>query len=329
MTYVLGVDGGNSKTLAVLAEASGQVLGVGLAGPGNHQTVGLTRAMEEISLACERASAQAGVPLPVDVGWFGLAGADLPEDFKLLGGALQRLRLAHRVRVENDTLVAMRAGTRRSWGVVVVCGAGFNAAGVAPDGRVLRLPGLGWISGDWGGGWALAQEAVRRVVRAWDGRGEPTLLTALVLRTLGVSSVEEMVIGLYHKTIEEARLLELVPQVFEAAYVGDHVAQGLLIELGREVGLTAGAIIRRLGLENTDVEVVLSGGVFRGKGPLLLDTVTQVVHRFAPRAQILRPRFVPVVGAVLLALEEVVNPLPPSTLANLESSVPPELREHG
>jgi len=326
MRSIIGVDAGNSKTFALLVEESGQVLGFGRAGPGNHQGVGLEQAVRAIEKACNEALSQGGLSRPVEVGIFGLAGADLPEDFVLLTRAIGELGLVQRYRVENDTMVALRAGTSQPWGVVVVCGAGFNAAGVAPDGRTFRLPGLGWISGDWGGGWQLAREAVRHVARAWDGRGEPTLLTELVLSALEVKSVEEMISALYYRNLEERKLLDLVPCIFEAAYRGDRVAQQILIRLGKEVGIAASAVIKKLNLEESDVEVVLAGGVFQGKGPLLLDTVAQVVHQVAPRARIVRPRFPPVVGAVLLALEEVHGSLSAEILGKLERSLPRELR---
>jgi len=326
MNYVIGVDAGNSKTFALVANDAGRVLGFGRAGPGNHQTVGLQAAIQEIQKACEEALTTARVVKPVSYGVFGLAGADLPEDFELLQEAMKRLGIARLIRVENDTIVALRAGTSRPWGVVVVCGAGFNAAGIAPDGRILRLPGLGWISGDWGGGLELAREAVRCVARAWDGRGNQTLLTPLVLNALGVESVEEMISGLYHGCIEEKKLLDIVPCIFEAANFGDVVAQELIIRLGREVGTTASAIITRLGLEELDVEVVLAGGVFRGKGSLLLDTIAQVLHRTAPKARLVRPKYEPVVGAIIIALEAIKGCLSTRELENLEKSLPEELK---
>jgi len=326
MRKVLGVDAGNSKTLALVAGENGRILGLGRAGPGNHQTVGLEQALGEIEKACKEALFQGAVSEPVEVGVFGLAGADLPEDFSLLGQALEGLKLAREVHVENDTMVALRAGTNQPWGVVVVCGAGFNAAGIAPDGRICRLPGLGWISGDWGGGWELAREAVRQVARAWDGRGEPTLLTDLFLSALGVKSVEEMISALYHHDVEERELLNLVPCIFEAAYQGDKVAKKILLRLGEEVGITAAAVIRKLGLEKTEVEVVLAGGVFEGNGPWLLDTVSRIVRQYAPRAKIVRPRFAPVVGALLLALERMLGHVPPEVMEELEQSLPQELR---
>ncbi|MCS7239947.1 MAG: ATPase [Candidatus Bipolaricaulota bacterium] len=326
MKFVLGVDAGASKTLALVAETSGCVRGFGRAGPGNHQTVGLENALFSVRKACEAALAQAEVRGPVELGVFGLAGADLPEDFARLMPAVEKLALAHRVRVENDTIVALRAGASRSWGVVVVCGTGFNAAGIAPDGRVFRLPALGWISGDWGGGMDIAREAIKSVARAWDGRGKSTRLTSLVLHALGVPSEEEMIRALYRGDIPEEKLLGLVPVVFEAACQGDSVAQSIILRLGEEVGLAATAVIKKLGLENMDVEVVLAGGVFKGKGPFLVDVVEKFVHRVAPQARIVLPKFAPVVGAVLLALEEVEGGIRLDVFERLEATIPRDLK---
>ncbi len=322
MRHVLGVDAGASKTLAAVADETGRILGLGQSGPGNHQVVGLEPAIQEIGKAAEEAFRAAAVASPVEVGVFGLAGADLPMDFAVLTPAIQRLGLAHKVLVENDTMIALRAGTTKNWGVVVVCGAGFNAAGISPTGQKFRLPGLGWISGDWGGGWAIAQEAIRAVCRAWDGRGPPTALTRLVLQTLHLPSVEDMIIELYQlemgrsSRVDAQDLHRLVPVVFEAAYAGDAVAQELVVRIGTEVGVTASAVIAKLDLAQTEVEVVLAGGVFKGKGPLLMDTVAQTVHRFAPKARLRPLTREPVVGAVLWALEELGADIQPDTLTN-------------
>lgn len=333
---VLGVDAGASKTFALIADGIGRILGFGQGGPGNHQTVGLERALGEIRRACEEALRQAEAAPPVEVGVFGLAGADLPMDFELLSPALEEMGLARRTLVKNDTLVALRAGLKRSWGVVVVCGTGFNAAGVAPDGREFRLPGLGPLSGDWGGAGDIALETVRLVCRAWDGRGRPTALTQKVLSHLGFPSVEALIAEMYRSQIphyeggfDPQRLLGLVPLVFEAALEGDEVAQDLVVRVGREVGLAVSAVIRHLGLMETDVEVVLAGGVFRGVGPLLIDTVTQVVHRAAPRARLVLPEFEPVVGAILLGLESLGVTVDEAVYASLRDSLPDRLMRIG
>jgi len=172
MRCVLGVDAGATKAHAAIADEAGQVLGFGQGGPSNHQTVGLEPAMAEIARAARAAMDQAGLPAEaIETGVFCLAGADLPEDFAMLQPAVEALGLCRSVTIQNDTLAALRAGSSRPWAVVVICGTGFNAAGRAPDGRQIILPGLGPISGDWGGGADLALEIIRLVMRAWDGRG--------------------------------------------------------------------------------------------------------------------------------------------------------------
>jgi len=333
MGLVLGVDAGATKTFALIADERGRILGFGQGGPGNHQVAGPEPALAEIRRACEEALARAGASPPVELGFFGLAGADLPVDFALLTPAIEDMGLAQQVRIKNDTMVALRAGLKRSWGVAVICGTGFNAGGIGPDGREVQLPGLGALSGDWGGGGDIAREVIRLICRAWDGRGQLTMLTEMVLEALGLPSVEELISQLYQSEFDyypgqfdQRRLLDLVPLVFEAAYQGDQVAQDLLVRVGTEVGITASAIIKRLGVEDTDVEVVLGGSVFKGKGPLLVDTVTQVVHRVAPRATIVLPEFEPVVGAVFLALESLGVGVNEAVYANVRASLPRGLR---
>lgn len=323
MKFLLGIDGGSSKTHALLADGSGRVLGFGKSGSANHQSYGLDSALSQIDLAARQALQGAGIdPEEVELGYFCLAGADLPEDFAMLQEAVEALHLARQVIIKNDTLAALRAGLSRSWGVVVICGTGFNAAGRSPDGREIVLPGLGPISGDWGGGGELSQEVIRLVMRAWDGRGRPTRLTQLVLSTLELPSEQVLLSKLYHDEIDHGLILDLVKLLFEASAAGDEVAQELIVQMGTEVGVTANALLKRLSLEATDAEVVLGGSVFKGKGDLLIDTASQVIHRVAPRAQIVRPRFEPVVGALLLALESTGLSITPQRLERLEGSLP-------
>lgn len=326
MRYVLGVDGGNSKTHALVLDENGQSLGFGRAGGGNHQTRGFKAAQREILRATGTAIKEAGLSNQMlDMGCFCLAGADFPEDYAMLQVAMEDLGLTKNTLIKNDTIAALRSGLTRSWGVAIICGSGFNAGGRAPDGREFVLPGQGPESGDWGGGGTLSQEMIRMVMRAWDGRGKPTLLTQCILQALEVPSEEVLLSQLYHGEIQHSRLLALVPLLFEVAEAGDEVARELVIQMGNEIGITALAIIRRLGLVGEDVEVILGGSVFKGKGPLLLDTINQVVHTQAPRARVVKPRFEPVVGAALLALEAMGVNVDKQLYKTLESTLPDRL----
>ncbi len=327
MTIVIGVDGGASKTHALVLDEAGTVLGFGAAGCGNHQVRGLKAAVGEVEKAVTGAlSGMDGSALPVDFASFCLAGADLEEDYVMLRQAMEGLNLAVKVAVRNDTMAVMRSGLTRSWGVGVICGAGFNAAGRSMDGREQILPALGAISGDWGGGYSLSEGIIRLIMRAWDGRGKPTMLTGMVLDALNLNSEDELLRGLYHDKIPYPKRLGLVPLLFEAALAGDEPARGLVTKMAEEVALAANTFIRRCELEETDVEVVLGGSVFKGKGPLLIDTIKTLVHARYPLAKIIRPRYEPVAGAALLALESLGIKVDQDMYTRLENTLPEELK---
>jgi N-acetylglucosamine kinase-like BadF-type ATPase len=327
MNYVVGVDGGGSKTYALVLDSHGRALGFGSGGCGNHQVHGLGPAIAEIERAVMTATEQSQILTEdIGIGCFCLSGADLKEDYRMLIPAMESLGVARQVMVKNDTLAALRAAITRSWGVAVICGSGFNAAARSPDGGEIVMPGLGFISGDWAGGGELSQEIIRMVMRARDGRGEKTLLSEMTLNCLGVPSEEALLEQLYHEKITHRELFRLVPLLFEAAEAGDQPARKLIIQLGREVAVTANALIKRLAMQEIDVEVGLAGGVFRGKGWLLIDTVARGVHQIAPRAYIRRTRYEPVVGAALLALESAGLIVDKALYRMLEDTLPGQLR---
>jgi N-acetylglucosamine kinase-like BadF-type ATPase len=327
VAYVLGIDGGGTKTFALVADTQGQLHGFGQAGPSNHQGRGLAAAMLSIERAGRDALQSAGVrENEITIVSCGLGGADLPEDFAMLQPALEQLNLGSRVDLRNDTQVALRAGTHKTWGVVLICGTGFNVAGRAPDGREICFPGLGWISGDWGGAGTLAIEMIRLVMREADGRGRPTALTHMLLEALEQPTPYELMRALYHQRIERPDLLATVPLLFRAAMQVDEPAQELIIRLGEELAISAVAVIRRLGLEEQPVEVVLGGSVFKGEGSLLTDTLIQVIHRVAPRAVLVWPAFEPVVGAVLLGLEAAGVTVDDQIYTQLQGTMPEPLR---
>ena len=152
MRTVLAVDGGNSKTDVAIVDEDGRLLAAARGSTSSHQAVGLGAGMERMAGLVAEASAGARLDARPDIAVYTLAGADTRDDVNALTAALDERGFAEQLVVLNDAFGALRAGTDRSWGVVVICGQGVNAAGVAPDGRSVRLDALGSISGDWGGG---------------------------------------------------------------------------------------------------------------------------------------------------------------------------------
>lgn len=328
MDYVIGVDGGASKTFCLAARIDGTITGFGRSGSGSYEVSGIDKAKANILESVEQALEAGGASRDqVKLGCFALAGADFyPEDFDILTAAMQELGVAKEVLVKSDAIAGLRAGVHRPYGVVIIMGSGFNGGGIGKDGTEIRYFAEGYIWGDLGGGGAIARDALFHTFRGWDGRGRPTVLQQTVLEHFGVKDMEELARLLYYKRESLSKIPALCPRVFEAAYAGDEIACGIIRRFGEEAGISANAIIKRLGLQDEEFEVVLAGSAFKGKGPLMLDTVKDVVHPVAPKAKVITPRYEPVVGALMLALEAAGVTIEGDVEHNLDASVPRELR---
>jgi N-acetylglucosamine kinase-like BadF-type ATPase len=264
----------------------------------------MAAAMSEVRRAVDAALAAAGRRAgEIAAAFYALAGADLEEDFAILRPAVAELGLGGKWDIDNDTIAGLWAGTSARDAVVVILGAGTNAAGRNSAGQEIRLPGLGWISGDWGGGGDLAREAVSEAMRAWDGRGEPTALTDVLLEALGCADMGELLLKLYREQIRGTRLLGVVPLIFDVAAAGDAVARRLVERQAAEAAIMAGALIGRLGMGERSCDVVLAGSVSRERTGELRRLVQQDVLERYPQARVVVSTLEPVLGAALRAMD--------------------------
>jgi N-acetylglucosamine kinase-like BadF-type ATPase len=303
---VLGVDGGNSKTDALLLDESRCVV-ASVRGPTvSHQAVGMAEGMARLKALVDELRTAAGVgsaAIPA-AAVLALAGADYPSDERRLRAAIAPLGLATRVDVINDTWAGLRAGTDRGWGIVLICGSGTNAAGLAPDGRRWRFPAVGEIAGDWGGGGDIGMEGLRAAVRAWDGRGPSTTLKERIPEAAGLRRVESLVRVLYEGRTS-LRVRSFAPVVFRAAMDGDAVARGVIDRQADELAAMAQAIARRLRLTRSDPDVVLAGAVFETDDAAFFARLETGVRRAIPRARLVRCSRPPAHGAALLAVDSL------------------------
>jgi N-acetylglucosamine kinase-like BadF-type ATPase len=302
---VLAVDGGNSKSELALVSRAGELLALERGPTISHQQVPIERAMARLAELAERAADAAGLTLPAALGSFVLAGADFAPDVALLRREIAGCGVVEDVRVRNDAFGALRAGARSGWGIAVICGSGVNAAGIGPDGRTERFAAIDDLSGDFGGGYGIGIEALRLAVRARDGRGRRTALEEIVPDHFGLSRPIDVTRAVYEGRIPRRRLEELAPAVFAAAAAGDRVSRELLDRVADELALMASAIGRRLRVARRKVEVVLVGGVFRTDDRGFHDRLAAGIRRSLPLASIDRLAAPPVLGAALLALDEL------------------------
>jgi N-acetylglucosamine kinase-like BadF-type ATPase len=310
---ILGIDGGNSKVDIALADARGNLLGAVRGGTISHQAVGLEAGMTRLA---DLASSFGGA---ADLAVATVAGADYPEDVELLEGAMRGLGLAREVHVLNDTFGALRAGSTAGWGVGLVCGQGINAGAIAPNGSQDRFPGVGDYAGDWGGGGGISQAAIHAAVRGNDGRSSHTALESAVPEFFGVASPADLTREFYFERIPESRVSSLAPVVFRVAASGDEVAQGIINRLADELSTMAAILIRRLGMQELEVEVVLAGGVFRTDDAAFYARLESGITAVAPRARMIKLNAPPVAGALLLGMDELARrglvPAPDALLA--------------
>lgn len=297
---VVAVDGGGSKTHAVALTLDGELIGRG-DGPGSSpHWVGVEASIDIVDAAVREAVGSADVSQSNVY----LSGLDLDAEVDAYATALQRVSwCGPDTVVANDLWALLRAGTESPDAVAVICGTGINAVGVRGDGATARFAALGPISGDWGGGSGLGEEALWHAARAEDRRGPETLLRRVVLEGMGVGSIAQLTEQLHVGARSLTELAVLSPGVFDAARQGDAIAGTIVDRQGDEVVAFARAALLRLELLDHDVPVVLGGGIIRAGDERLMTRIAGRLAADAPRARIVLVQAPPIVGAGLLALE--------------------------
>lgn len=304
--YIAGIDGGGTKTHCIIGDEKGNVLSESLSSSSNYQIVGEEYAKASISECFFEAMRQLNIDLSqIDFVFLGLSGADLEADFIILNRLCSEIFGRTPFKIVNDCWIGFRAGIEESFGIVTICGTGANTAGRAKDGRECILRSLTYQLGNRGGGIDLAMDAFHFAYRSEEGTGVKTLLETEIPKTLGFNSLNDMVEPIRSNLIDSSHLRPVTELVFELASKGDSVCQNILIAMGHTLGDMACGVIKKLNLSSEHFTITLTGSVFKGSNPLLVDEYTTTVHRIAPHA-IIKPTILsPAMGAYLLALDQI------------------------
>jgi N-acetylglucosamine kinase-like BadF-type ATPase len=300
---VLAVDGGNFKTHVALLSADGALLSLAIGPLSSPHQIGVDGCVELLDDLLREASREAGLNGAVaEVAQVMLAGADLPQEEEALHAALTERGWTQGLTVANDTFAVLRAGTERRWGVALVCGAGINCVGVAPDGTTTRFHALGAITGDWGGGEDVGLAGLSAAVRSEDGRGPRTRLQQAVPAHFGLATPLKVAEAIHLAEIPRWRLAELAPIVMDAA--GDDVAAaGIADRLVRESVDLVRVALDRLEVTAEPVDIVLGGGLFRDAR--LAGRVARELRQIARPSNVVVVDDAPIVGAALLGLDRL------------------------
>ena len=303
MKYFVGFDVGSSKTHALIADETGQCVGFGQAAGGNYQAVGWDGLQTALDESFRLAWQKAGIEKARIAGaGFGVAGYDFPSDRPPHLQVIATLGLSCPVEIFNDGLNGLLAGATRGVGVNVTAGSSNNCRGRNAQGQEGRVVGNGMMFGEFGGAMEIVQRGLHLVNYAWIKRRPPTVLTRIYLDAVGAKDELDLMAGLSNDKYQLPSAL--AKRIAEAAQAGDAAALEIMQWAGEELGWLAVAVARQIGMAKDSVEVVQSGSVFAA-GSVITEPMARVVLAHCPRAKLVRLDGPPVVGAVLLGMEQL------------------------
>jgi N-acetylglucosamine kinase-like BadF-type ATPase len=256
MRYILGLDGGGTKTLALLGDLDGNVLGRGVSGPSNYNAVGFGAACSALEAAIS--AARKDHPGELSALCLGLAGAGREEDIdRFQAWAVQKFPKAV-IKVASDAEVLLITAAPSGPALALICGTGSIVYGRTVTGELIRAGGWGYLFGDEGSGYAIGLAALRVVMQAYDGRASETLLSELILERYGLQTPPDLVRTVYDSVSPRVVIAALSDLVEQAAAEGDSAAIAILDEASRELAGTIAAVYSKLG--TTAVPLIITGG---------------------------------------------------------------------
>lgn len=301
--YVLGIDGGATKTLAAVLDLGERVLHLGHAGPSNEDAVGARLAVKAILDATDQALAGASIAhVQLAAAVVAVAGTDTAS----IDRHLHDTRSDHWI-VVNDVVSAWATATGAKPGVGVISGTGSNVFGVGgphgPEGwvgRTWRAGGWGHLLGDEGSGYWLGAQSIVAALHDRDGSGPPTALSDAAIEFFRTPSIEALAASVYTTPLTKGEVAAFAVETSRLAHSGDAVARDLFARAAALLGEQIRAVIANTGLSG-EFPIGLIGSAFRA-GEVFVDPLTSAIHEAAPHARVFPVEMVPVGGSLLLAM---------------------------
>lgn len=301
--YLLGIDGGGTKTEAVICDGSGRVLGNGLGGPSGIDSVGAAGALLGIGAAVAAARQQAGLAAaPFHSTFLGMAGVVSEADREIVRGVARELALGPTVGVDHDIRISLAGGLSGRPGIALIAGTGSSCFGINAADERWQSGGWGHLISDEGSSYWFGWNGIRLAIGTYDGRWQSALLEP-VRQRLGMAQMTDIHHRLYTEGVSKSEIAALAPLVIEAAASGDAMAQRLIVTGTADLAQMVAAVARRLGWAAAPCEVTLTGGLWRA-GESVIAPFRQALTAVLPAARIVLPELSPVLGACVLALQQ-------------------------
>lgn len=319
----LGVDAGNSKTVAVLGTADGRIVGYGRAGVGDiYNPAGTAHAVTQVATAVDRAFAATEARLDRSAlvhTAFCLAGIDWADDEQFWQEALAgRLRWPGTWSLRNDGFALLRAGLPGGTGVALGAGTGGVVTSRSPTGA--EWSASFWITSPIGGG-SLGEHALQAVVRAELGLGERTSLTTTLLHAYEQTDVAALLEAFTRRDRPgRLRFADAARFVLREAAGGDPLARAIVAEQARAYAAYARVAATRVGMEaDGPIDVVLGGSVLTSRHGALREAAREALRTALPMAHVTIAPRPPALGALIESLAEGLGSLPQEVVSTLDA----------
>jgi N-acetylglucosamine kinase-like BadF-type ATPase len=294
--YVLGVDGGATKTLAAVLDVASGRLHLGHAGPSNEDSVGAKAGASAVIDAAREATSRAGIDFDeLDAAVLAVAGTDTPAIERHVHEQAPRSWI-----LVNDVVGAWATATGAAPGIGVISGTGSNVFGVGEDGRSWRAGGWGHVLGDEGSGYWLGVRSLAAVLHDRDESGAKTGLSEAALRFFEVDDVEALVALVYGNPLSKSEIASFAVETAKLAEQQDPVATALYGDAAAQLSAQVAAVVRNTGLAGR-FPVGLIGSAFKA-GPVFIDPLAAAIEEIAPEARVACVHTPPATGALILAL---------------------------
>ena len=293
----VGVDGGGTRSRALVGDSAGRELGAADGGPGLIDPRDPERAVRVVAAVVRAAAADAGVDLPVRGVWAGLAGAGNEAARRAVVAGLWDEGLARAVAVGSDVEAAHADAFGDGPGVLLVVGTGSAVRAVDPRGEVVRVGGWGALLGDEGSGYRIGLGGLRAVVRSADGREPRTALADALLSLTGADGPKGLPAWAAGATKGEIAALSV--EVARVARGGDSVAARVIHRALGEIRAHLEAVLERTAGWTRPAPVALVGGLVR-KGSPLREAVVEMAAELGCDVRL--GEVVPERGALRLAM---------------------------
>ncbi len=305
MKWLIGIDGGGTKTVAYAAGLTGGILGRLEKGPGNYHVTGLTAFKNLITAIVAGLAAKCGqAPADLALISMGLAGADRKRDQEIILAALGDLALNCPCIICSDAKIALAAGVGRAEGIMLIAGTGSVAYGINDRQEVIRAGGWGHVASDEGSGYAIGREALARAIKAREGRDKDTRLMSLIIEYFGLRDWDELIGFINSPAATKARIASLARLTADAARNGDAVAAEILAEAAAALAGLVESVLTRGFAGKEPVPVCIYGGILQH----IAAVRTALAEKLRGKAELVALQREPAVGALELGRNWLRDP---------------------